>query len=394
MTMDELLRKSQQLQEQLIAWRRDFHQHPETAYEELRTAAAVEQHLRGLGLEVTAGVGRTGVVAVLRGEEPGPTIGLRADMDALPIQDQKTADYASKTPGKAHLCGHDAHTSMLMGAAKLLTEYGKPKRGNIKFIFQPAEEGYAGAKAMMDDGVLDNPKVDVMVGLHVYPGLPTGSIGGNKGVAFASADPIEIEIIGSGGHAARPHEGIDAIAAAAQVVTALQNVTSRMVDPLEPAVVTIGTIHGGDMATAIASSVRMTGTVRTLSPQVRKQMPALIERAVKGASQTLGADYKFRYDASYPPVVNDEKMVDFVMETSEKLFGKPVWTPLKPSTGGEDFAFYSEAVPSVFFRLGVNAGEPRTSYPLHHPMFDLDEQALPHGVALLSSIALTYLQLT
>ncbi|MFB5266363.1 M20 family metallopeptidase [Paenibacillus enshidis] len=383
---------SEQLKEQLVSWRRDFHQHPETGYEEFRTSTIVARHLESLGLEVTTQVGKTGVVGLLRGEAPGPTIGLRADMDALPIQDlKKDVSYASQINGKGHLCGHDAHTSMLMGAAQLLTGLGRPQRGNIKFIFQPAEEGLAGAKAMMDDGVLQNPQVDAIAGIHVYPGLPTGAIGGSKGIAFASADPIEITIFGKGGHAARPHEGVDAIAVSAQVITALQNVTSRMIDPLEPAVVTIGKIEGGDIGTAIASTVRMVGTVRTLSPAVRDQMPVLIEQVIQGVTRSFGAQYELIYDKSYPAVRNNEGMVDFVTETSQRLYGKEVWRDLKPSTGGEDFAFYSEAVPGVFFRLGVGDGEERTSYPLHHPLFDLDENALQHGTALLSAIALRFL---
>ena len=391
MELGELVGLAQKLKNQVVAWRRDFHQHPELGFEEHRTSRIVAKHLTKLGLEVTTHVGKTGVVGLLRGENPGPTIGLRADMDALPIQDQKSVPYCSQTPGKAHLCGHDAHTSMLMGAAELLVGLGKPKHGNIKFVFQPAEEGLAGAKAMINDGLLDNPKIDAMAGLHVYPGVSTKSITVTKGTAFASADSIHIKVIGKGGHAARPHEGVDAIAIAAQVITALQHVASRLVDPLEPVVVTIGKIEGGYMGTAIAPEVDMVGTVRTLNSELRERMPQLIEDIIRGVTQSYGADYEFRYSFGYPVVVNDERMVDFLTKTSERVFGEKRWAYTKPSTGGEDFAFYSEVIPSVFFRLGVCDGQDYSSYPLHHPKFDLDEQALPYGIAMLSAIALAFL---
>ncbi|MGG4144198.1 amidohydrolase [Paenibacillus algorifonticola] len=391
MKLNELLALANQQKEQLVAWRRDLHQYPETGFEEVRTSGIVAEHLRQLGLEVQTNIGKTGVVALLRGEKPGPTIALRADMDALPIEDLKNVPYKSKIPGKAHLCGHDAHTSMLMGAAQLLAGIGKPASGNIKFVFQPAEEGLAGAKSMMDDGVLQNPAVDVMAGLHVFPALPTGSISVTKEVAFASADSIKIKVIGKGGHAARPHEGVDAITVAAQVISALQHVASRLVDPLEPVVVTIGKINGGYMGAAIAPEVEMVGTVRTLTPAVRDRMPQLLEDIIRGVTSSFGADYELNYQMGYPVVQNDEAMVDFLTSTSEQVLGGKKWIYVKPSMGGEDFAFYSEAVPSVFFRLGVGSGEAYTSYPLHHPQFDLDEAALPYGAAMLSALALNYL---
>jgi amidohydrolase len=230
-----------------------------------------------------------------------------------------------------------------------------------------------------------------MAGLHVFPALPTKSIAVTKGVAFASADSIAIKIIGKGGHAARPHEAVDAITVSAQVISALQHVASRLVDPLDPVVVTIGKIQGGYMGTAIAPEVEMVGTVRTLSPSLRAKMPELIETIIRGVTQSFGADYDFKYNIGYPVVINNEGMVDFLTQTSERLFGEKRWEYVKPSTGGEDFAFYSETVPSVFFRLGVSNEQEYTSYSLHHPKFDLDENALPYGVAMLSAVALAYL---
>jgi len=391
LNVGSLLPLALQNKEKLVRWRRDFHEHPEIAYEEFRTSSIVADHLKSLGLEVRTQVGKTGVVGLLRGEEPGPTFALRADMDALPIQDQKDAAYRSKHAGKAHLCGHDAHTSILMGAAELLAGLGKPKRGNVKFIFQPAEEGGAGAKAMMDDGALRDPKVDAIAGLHMYPGLPTGSFGVTRGTAFASVDSIEIKIFGKGGHAARPHEGVDAIAVSAQVITALQHIASRMVDPLDPVVVSIGKLSGGVMGTVIADEVSMSGTIRTLSSGLRSQMPALVEQVIRGVTESMGAKYELDYIMSYPVVRNDDGMVDFLTRTNEKLFGDKRWSYLKPSTGGEDFGFYAEEIPGVFFRLGSGDGRAETSYPLHHPKFDLDEEALPYGAAMLSALAVAYL---
>lgn len=383
---------AQALQPRLTEWRRDFHRNPEIGYEEVRTSSIVAEHLERLGLEVTRNVGKTGVVGLLRGETDGPTIALRADMDALPIQDLKGAEYSSQVEGKAHLCGHDAHTSILMGAAELLTSLGKPKVGNIKFVFQPAEEGLAGARAMIQDGVLENPKVNAIAGLHMTPGMDTGTVGVSRGVAFASADRLVIKIFGKGGHAARPHEGIDAIAVSAQVITALQNIASRLVDPLEPVVVTIGKINGGYMGTAIAPEVEMIGTVRTLSPALRERMPALIEQVVSGVCSSFGAGHEVVYGDGYPVVVNDVGMVDFLTETIDGLDWAKGWTSIVPSTGGEDFAFYCEQVPGVFFRLGSGNEEERTRYPLHHPMFDLDESVMPYGVGMLSAVALRFLE--
>ncbi|MBY0219082.1 M20 family metallopeptidase [Paenibacillus illinoisensis] len=391
MEQTSLFELAQQLQPKLTNWRRDFHRHPEIGYEEVRTSGIVAAHLESLGLEVARHVGRTGVVGLLRGETDGPTIALRADMDALPIRDQKSAEYRSQVEGKAHLCGHDAHTTILMGAAELLTGLGRPKSGNIKFVFQPAEEGLAGARAMIQDGVLENPKVDAIAGLHVTPGQDRGTVGVSKGVAFASADRLVIRVFGKGGHAARPHEGIDAIAVSAQVITALQNIASRLVDPLEPVVVTIGKITGGYMGTAIAPEVEMIGTVRTLSPTLRERMPALIEQVVRGVCASFGAGHEVVYGDGYPVVVNDHTMVDLLTETVDGLEWAKGWSSIPPSTGGEDFAFYCEQIPGVFFRLGSGNEDERTRYPLHHPMFDLDETAMPYGVGMLSSIALEFL---
>lgn len=388
---ETILERARQMKEQIVAWRRDFHQYPELGFEEVRTSQTVANHLESLGLEVQRSVGKTGVVGILYGKEPGPTLGLRADMDALPIQDLKNVAYNSKVTGKAHLCGHDAHTSILMGTAQFLAQMGQPHYGNIKFIFQPAEEGLGGARAMIEDGVLEGPKLDAIAGLHVFPMVPTGQITAVKGIGCAAADRITIKVIGKGGHAAHPHQSIDAIAVTAQVISSLQQIASRQVDPLDSVVVTLGQINGGFASNVIAPEVEMHGTVRTLNPALREQMPEKIERIVKNITEAFGAAYEFTYHMGYPSIMNDDAMVDLILETADQVLGQGKYTVVKPSMGGEDFSYYTHHVPGVFFRLGVGNEDKNSTFPLHHPMFDLDEDALPIGVALLSAYAMNYL---
>jgi len=389
-----LLAEASKLRDKLTEWRRDFHQHPELGFEEIRTSGIVAEHLEKLGLEVQRGVGKTGVVATLHGTQPGPTIALRADMDALPMQDQKQVPYRSQVPGKAHTCGHDAHTSILMGTAQFLVEQKIPFKGNIKFIFQPAEEGLAGAQAMIEDGVLENPKVDAIAGLHVFYGAPTGRVTVVRGVAMAAADRIAIKIIGKGGHAAHPHRSIDSVSVTAEVLSALQHIVSRQVDPLQSAVITIGQINGGTASNIIAPEVVMKGTVRTLNEAIRSEMPARIEKVIKGVTEALGASYEFEYTRGYPTVSNDDVMVDHMWEAATKVLGGSKVELSLPSMGGEDFSYYTHHVPGVFFRLGVGSDEKNIEYPHHHPLFDIDEDGLPIGVAMLTQIALTYLEKT
>jgi len=389
--MHRMLDAAKKLHGPMVEWRRDFHRYPELGYEEHRTSARVAEHLRGLGLEVRTGVGRTGVVGLLRGERDGPTLLLRADMDALPIPEaDKGIDYMSKAEGKAHLCGHDAHTSMLMGAAQVLRERGL-RRGNVKFMFQPAEEGLAGARAMIEDGVLDNPRVDAACALHVSPAHPTGRIAIVRGAGWAAVDRLSIRIIGQGGHAAAPHLAVDAIPVAAQVVTALQQIVSRQTDPLDAAVVTIGKISGGHAFNAIAPDVWMEGTVRTLDPGTQKRVRAGIEAIVKGVTASLGATFEFEYREEYPVLVNHDGMNELVKRVCDETLGTGHWEYGRTTMGGEDFAFVARRVPSVMFRLGTCDGE-KTAYPLHHPMFNLDEDALPIGAAMLASMAVHYLE--
>lgn len=387
------LEKAYKIKDQLIAWRRDFHQNPEIAYEEKRTASIVASHLKELGLEVKTGVGKTGVVGVLKGKEDGPTVGLRADMDALPMKDAKEKEYASKVEGKAHACGHDAHTSILMGVAKLFCEQGSLQRGNIKFIFQPAEEDVGGALSMIKDNVLENdPKVDAIAGLHVDNGMPTGKVAINPGYGCAAVDSIRIKIFGKSGHAAYPHKSIDPIVIASNVITSLQQLASRQVDPLESFVFSVGKITGGSARNIIAPDVEMIGTVRTLNPELRDKIPSRMEMIIKGITEGFGATYKFDYNKGAPAIINDDVLTDLLQQTVDNVLGENHYEIINPSMGGEDFSFFTHQVPGVFFRLGTGNREKGIVYGGHHELFDIDEDALPNGVALLHSFALNYIE--
>ncbi|MHA6259226.1 M20 metallopeptidase family protein [Sporosarcina sp. CAU 1771] len=374
----------------IIEWRRHLHMNPELSFEEYETSKFVLDKLKDLGFEIQSPVAKTGIVALLRGANPGPTVALRGDMDALPIQDDKTVAYASKVPNVAHLCGHDAHTAILIGVAHIISKH-RPTHGNIKLIFQPAEEGPAGALHMVNEGVLENPQVDVIAALHVHPTASTGYLTVAKDIAMACADTFEIEVIGKGGHAAHPHNSIDSIAVAAEVISSLQQIVSRSIDPLEPAVVTIGTIQGGFKSNVIAPKVKMEGTVRLLDPKLRKVIAARMEQYVKGVCEGMGATYKFTYEEGYPSVRNDNRLIPLLEETSDKIMGKNKLSIVKPSMGGEDFAYFAEKVPGIFFRLGIYNEEKDCVYPNHHPSFDLDEDALPYGAAMLAQFAFDYI---
>lgn len=384
-----LLPAARALHPDLVAWRRHLHMHPELGYQEAATAAFVRERLTALGLEASAPMaGGTGLTCTIRGLADGPTVALRADMDALPIQEDSGAPYASTTPGVAHLCGHDAHTTMLIGAGALLARH-RPARGHVRLLFQPAEEGGAGAARMIEDGALDD--VGAIFALHVDPRIPAGQTGVTVGPVNAAADTIDIEVVGAGGHAAYPHMSVDAVTVAAQVVTALQHVVSRHTDPLKPLVVTIGTIQGGFASNVIAPSVRMQGTVRSFDADLRAAMPERLERVIQGVAAAHGATATLEYRFGYPATVNDADLVPCFEATSAAVMGAGRHARYAPTMGAEDFSYYAQRVPGTIARLGVRNEALGFVHPLHHPRFDLDEDALPLGAALLADVATRWL---
>jgi hippurate hydrolase len=369
--------------EKIVALRRDIHREPELGFDTKKTAEKVLGALDGLPLDVKSGVAENGIVATLQGEGDGPTVGLRADMDALPIHEETGLPFASEIDGKMHACGHDGHTSMLVGAAHALSGMRDRLDGTVKFFFQPAEEGGGGGKVMVEEGAADD--VSSIFALHLWPGLPFGTAGTKAGPIMAAADAFEMTVKGKGGHGAFPHQTADAIAMAAQIVTALQTVVSREVDPVEPAVLTVGEIGAGSAFNIIPETARLAGTVRTLNEDLRRKMPVRIEQISRGVAGGMRGDAELDYDFSYPVTMNDEGAAQHALGVIRDLFGEENALELpNPSMGGEDFAFFLEKIPGAFIWLGV--GED-VSF-LHTPTFAFDEEILPLGSALLTALAL------
>jgi amidohydrolase len=376
--------------DEIIAIRRDFRKHPELAFEEKRTASIVASYLRQWGYEVQENVGGTGVVGLLNGKQPGKVIGLRADMDALPMPDEISASYKSLNDGIAHTCGHDVHTANLLGVAKVFSEIGLDK-GTLKFIFQPAEEIGQGAKAMIDAGVMENPKVDFMAGLHVAPTLNVGEFSlTNADYTCGAVDIFELVIEGKGGHAAHPHLAVDAVMISAQVLVALQQIASRQVDPLKPVVLSVGQIQGGTKGTILPNTVTMNGTVRTLDPSVRDQVPQSMEKIATQIAEAYGGKAYLDYQKVTPSIKSDAAARVALSELVVDLFGKESFKWVNPSMGGEDFAYFSQLVPSVFFRLGTKSSDD-TAYGNHHPKFNVDEEAIRFGMTVFSVLTQRYL---
>ena len=368
--------------EKIVALRRDIHREPELGFDTEKTAEKVLAALDGLPLEIETGVARNGIVATLRGHK-GPTVALRADMDALPIEEDTGLPFASEINGRMHACGHDAHTSMLVGAAHALSGMRDRLKGTVRFVFQPAEEGGGGGKVMVDEGVADD--VSSIFALHLWPGLPFGKVATKAGPIMAAADAFEMEIEGSGGHGAMPHLSADAVVIAAQVVTALQTVVSREVDPVEPAVLTVGEIGAGTAFNIIPEKARLGGTVRTLNADLRERMPGRIEEIARGVARGMRGDADLDYRFSYPVTVNEEGAADRTLNVAGDLFGgESVLELPNPSMGAEDFAYFLEKVPGAFIWLGV--GEDVSG--LHTPQFAFDEEILPRGSVLLAALAL------
>ena len=365
---------------EITSWRRDIHQHPELLYDVERTASFVENKLNEFGCdEVVPGIGKTGVVGLIKGRASGPTIGLRADMDALPIHEESGKEWASKTAGKMHACGHDGHTSMLLGAAKYLCET-RNFSGQVAVIFQPAEEGGAGGKAMVDDGMMDRFAITEVFSLHNNPGLPIGHFATKPGPIMGSVDIFEIEITGRGGHAAHPHETIDPIIVGAHIVTAAQSLVARTLDPIENAVVSITCFNGGTADNIIPETVKLVGTIRAFKPEVREHLEKKLIHLVETTAKAHGASAKVDYEVVYPSTINSVEQTAFAVETAREITGNDdhVDAMAAPTLGGEDFSFMlNESVGNyIFIGNGDTAG-------WHHPKYDFNDEAIPFGCSYL-----------
>jgi amidohydrolase len=379
------------LRDQLIAWRRDFHRHPELGMQEFRTSGIVAKYLSSLGMEVQTGVGQTGVVGLLEGSQPGPVVMLRFDMDALPIQEMNQTDYVSQNSGVMHACGHDAHTAIGMGIAQLLARRREELAGTIKFVFQPGEEGCGGALAMIADKVLEDPKPDVALGLHVWNDQPLGLLAaGNCGV-MAAADIFTINVQGKGGHGAQPHLCVDAVLIAAQIVVALHSIVARNVNPRETAVVTVGSIRAGTAFNVIADTAEMTGTIRTFDAATRDLIARRITEVAESTARALGGSATIEIKAISPATVNDQQVAQIVRETASEVLGSDRVTADQFTMTAEDMSEFLSRVPGCFFFIGSANAARGLNAPHHNPHFDIDEEVLPLGVAVLAATVLHYL---
>jgi amidohydrolase len=374
----------EELYDQMVEWRRDFHMNPELSFQEVKTPKKIAEYLRSLGVEVKTGVGGRGVVGTIRGGKPGQTIALRADFDALPIQDEKEVSYKSKVPGVMHACGHDGHTSTLLGVAKVLSENREHLNGNVVLLHQHAEElAPGGAIAMVEDGCLEG--VDVVFGTHLMANAPYGTYAYRKGAMMAAGDRFVITIQGKGGHGSSPHETVDAIAIGTQVVNQLQHLVSRQINPLKPAVVSVGSFHAGGASNVIADSAEITGTVRTFDPEVRDHIEREMKTIVEGICSAFHATCQVSYSRGYPAVVNHEKETDVFVEVMKKYVSEEQLVNIDPIMGSEDFGYFIQNKPGMFFFTAAGNEEIGACYPHHHPKFDFDERAmLLAGKALLS----------
>jgi amidohydrolase len=374
------------------ALRRDFHMHPELGFHEVRTAGIVARELQNLGLEVTTGVGKTGVVALIEGDRPGPTLLLRADMDALPIIEQTGAEYASQNSGVMHACGHDGHTAILLTVARMLNTSRDKFPGTVKLVFQPAEEGQGGAESMIAEGIFENPKVDVTFGLHLWNEKPVGWLGIAEGSTMAGAEIFNIKLTGKGGHGAMPQSTVDPLLAAAHIVTALQSVVSRNIAPLDSAVVSVTQFHGGEAFNVIPQTVELGGTIRTFKMEVREIVLKRVEEIVTKTAEAFCCHAEFKNTQLTPAVINDAGTIKIVQSAAQKALPELTVDSSAPITmGSEDFAYMLEKVPGCFVFVGsANAGR-GLNFSHHHPKFDVDEKALSYSAALMAQSAVDIL---
>ena len=382
------LADAEALRDELVALRRDLHMHPELGFQEFRTSQLVAERLDALGYEVQRGVGKTGVVALLQGGLPGDrTVLLRFDMDALPIQEENEVPYRSTTPGVMHACGHDAHTAVGIGVATLLMQHREQLPGTVKLMFQPAEEGLGGAFAMIDDGLLENPRPDVALGLHVSSTHALGTAVVRSGAMMAASDSFRVVVHGRGGHGAHPEQTIDAVLVAAQIVVALQTIVARNVNPEEPGVVTVGAIHAGEAGNVIAETAELRGTIRSFSPEVRELLHRRVREVCEGIATTLGATAEVLLRIGVDATVNAPRPTAVLHEAVAAVLGNDNIDTTYRTTGGEDFSAVLARVPGSFFFIGARSDAQGFNFPHHNPRFDIDEACLPQGVAILCDAA-------
>ncbi|MDQ0889799.1 amidohydrolase [Paenibacillus sp. V4I9] len=385
-----LHQKLDDMYEQMVEWRRHFHQYPELSFEEVETPKKIAEVLTSFGIEVRTGVGGRGVIGLIRGSKPGRTVALRADFDALPIQDEKDVPYQSKVPGVMHACGHDGHTSTLLGVAKVLSDMREQLTGNIVLIHQHAEELYpGGASAMIEDGCLEG--VDAIFGSHLMATMQLGYVGTRKGHLLAASDRFKVTICGKGGHASAPHHTVDSIIVATQVINQLQLLVSRKVDPLQSAVLSIGTFHAGQAVNVITERAVFTGTIRTLNADIRDLMERELKSIVDGVCSAHHATAEIEYQRGYPSCINHDGETEFFNKVAANDLGPDKVLEIPPIMGGEDFSYYLQKVPGMFFFTGAGKANPKANYPLHHPRFDFDERAMLVAGKTLLSLACQYL---
>lgn len=387
--MDQLLSQLEQHAQEMISIRRYLHERPELSFQEVHTPEYIANYLSELGIEVRTGVGGNGVVGTIKGGLPGKTVALRADFDALPLHDEKDVPYRSKVDGAMHACGHDAHTATLLITAKVLQQNREHLKGNVVLIHQFGEEvAPGGAKPMIEDGCLDG--VDAIFGTHLWSTIPVGKIGYNAGPIMAAADKFEVTIQGKGGHGASPHETVDSIMLGTNYIQWLQQIVSRRINPLSPAVITVGSFHAGDAFNIIADRASIVGTVRTFDEGTQEFIIKEMETFLNALCSGSGASYEFKYDKGYPAVINHIAETAHLVSCAKDLFGDDVFE-LEPMMGGEDFSHYLNEVPGTFFFTGAGNPEKNAIYPHHHPKFDIDEDAMMNAAKVLLSASVSYL---
>lgn len=393
----QIAQAAETLRSRLVEQRRDFHMHPELSNREERTSRIVAERLRALGLEdIKTGVGKYGVTALLKGAKPGPVVAVRADMDALPIQETNDVPYKSLVPNVKHACGHDVHTTIELGVAEILTKMRGEIAGTIKFIFQPAEEGAptgeeGGAPLMIKEGALENPRPAAIFGLHVLPAVEVGQLSYNSGPAMASSDHFWITIRGKKVHGAYPHDGVDAVVVAAECITALQTIRSRRIDTTEPLVITVGIVQGGNRFNIVADEVKLEGTMRTLNDEVRQRAQTLMKETLDGVTKANGASFDLKFTEGAALTYNEPSLVEETLPMMRRIVGASNVISRKPQMGAEDFAYYQRVIPGFYYFLGVGNRAKGITAQIHTPDFDVDEESLVIGVKVMTNVLLDYL---